>query len=158
MSELKINVSDYVSDETMREIVENECRKAIRNFFMSDTERKIVNTMYYAVYRIVDDVFTANEHNLREELADRMKQTIEDLPSYFIFRRKGAYEPVNSVAQDVLEEESRLARPLIRERIESAVAQYDIQRLTEDEVQDALYNVIRDKLFGNREEGGGIDG
>ena len=151
MSELKINISDYVSDETMREIVEDECRRTIRNFFMSDAERKIVNTMYYAVYQIVDEVFAENGHNLREELADRMKQTIEELPSYFIFRRKGVYEPANSVAQDVLEEESRRARPLIREKIESAIAQYDIQRLTEDEVQDALYNVIRDKLFGNEE-------
>ena len=97
-------------------------------------------------------MFEENGHDFRAELIERMKDTIKELPSYCIFRRKDQFEPRNSTAQDILEEESRLARPLIRERVKAAVLRYDFGRLTEDEVQDALYNVIRDRLFGDREE------
>ena len=152
MNELKINVRDFISDEMLQKIAEDECRMAIREFFQFDVERKIANTLYAVVFRVVDAVFEENGHDFRAELIERMKDTIKELPSYYIFRCKDQFEPRNSTAQDILEEESRLARPLIRERVKAAVLRYDFGRLTEDEVQDALYNVIRDRLFGDREE------
>lgn len=157
MNELNINVRDYISDERLREIAEDEYRIAIRNFFKSDTERKIANTMYAAVFKTVDEVFRENGRDFRAELIERMENAVMELPAYFIFRRKDTYEPRNSPAQDILEEESRNARPLIRKRVETAIAEYDLRRMTEDDIQDVLYDVIRDKLFGSRDGGDSSD-
>ena len=158
MNELSINIRDYISDERLREIAEDECRNAIREFFRNDTERKIVNTMYVVVFKTVDEVFRVNGRDFRAELVKRIETAIAELPAYQIFRCKNTYEPYNSPAQDVLEEESRNARPLIRERVEAAIAEYNIGRLTEDNIQDVLYDVIRDKLFGSRDSGDSGDG
>lgn len=158
MSELNDIIRDYIGEEKVQEIVEDECRMTIRKFFQHDVERKIANTMYAVAFKIVDEAFTENGRDLREELVERMKGVIRELPAYFIFRRKDVYESRNSVAQDVLEEEARNARPLIRERVEAAIAEYDIGRLTEDDVQDVLYAVIRDKLFGSGDGGERTDG
>ncbi len=158
MNELSINVRDYISDEMLQKIVEDECRIAIRNFFKSDTERKIANTMYFVAFNAVDEVFKENGRDFRAELIERMKNAIMELPSYFIFRRKDTYEPRNSPAQDILEEESRNARPLIRKRIEVAIAEYDLGWLTKAGIQDVLYDVICDRLFGSRNDGKRTDG
>ena len=153
MNELSINVRDYISEERLQEIAEDECRNAIREFFRHDVERKIANTMYAVVFKIVDETFKGNGNDFRAELIERMENAVMELPAYFIFRRKDTYEPRNSPAQDILEEESRNARPLIRKRVEAAIAEYDLGRLTEDDIQDVLYEVIRDKLFGSRDGG-----
>lgn len=150
MNEFTIDVlKDYVSDETIAGIIEDEIRRTVRGFYATDTERKISNTMYSVVFSLVDAVFKENNRNFRSELTKRIEDVIAELPHYYVFRRKDKYDQNNSVAQDILEEESNNARPLIRECVLEAIKNYDINKLTEDEIMDMMYSVIRDKLFGS---------
>ena len=81
-----------------------------------------------------------------------MRDVIEGLSSFTVFRKADVWERKNSVAYDILEEECRNARPLIRQRVEQIVNEYKFPQLERDEIMYTIADVLTDRLLPEKEE------
>lgn len=154
MSELTVRIEDYINEETMAKIVEDEARWSIRNYFGNDVERKLSNLMHNCLFNIVDEIFKDNERDFRAEINEQIEKCIAEMPWYNVFREKDDFiHKKNSPAFDILQEEELNARPLIKARVEKVLDEtYIIERLTEDNLIDVIYDVIKDRVFGKKEQ------
>ena len=144
---VSFDLREYITDGDMKEIFEDACCAYIRQYFSHDTERKLSNLIYYLAFNIVDDVFKARQEDFRQKMTERIEEAIKGYETFYIFR-DGEHGIPKSPAQNVLEEEEAAARPLIRARVEKAIAEYDFKKINEYAVTDELYKVIHDQLFG----------
>lgn len=155
MSELTIDVTEYLTHEEIQGIVEDEYRRAVCDYFRrGGVEQKLANMLYYTAFNIMDEVFKENDRDLRAEIKKAIEKAITDYPGFYVFRRKDdIINEKNSPAQDILEEEEMNARPLIRKKVEEAIEKYNFDSITHDEVCEELFNAIHDKLFGREASG-----
>lgn len=153
MSELTVHIEDYINEETMAKIVEDEARWSIRNYFDRDVERKLSNLMRNCLFDIVDEIFKDNERDFRAEINEQIEKCISEMPWYNVFREKDDFiHRKSSPAFDILQEEEINARPLIKAKVEKALDEaYIIEKLTEDNLIDVIYDVIKDRVFGRKE-------
>lgn len=148
--ELTINLKDYVSDERIVEIAEEEIRKAFRRLFMreQDTLRIMSNMAYEAAFRILSKVWEEHNRSLTDDLVRMMNKVIQNESSMrYVMFQDGEYGHPKSVAYRVMEEESEMARPLIRMCIEEHIRNYPFHELEKDAIGDAIYSVIMDKIL-----------
>ena len=57
----------------------------------------------------------------------------------------------NSVAYDIMEEECRAARPLIKKRVEQIINEYNFPQLERDEIMYTIADVLTDRLLPEKE-------
>ena len=57
----------------------------------------------------------------------------------------------SSVAYDILEEECRAARPLIKKRVEQIIKEYNFPQLERDEIMYTIADVLTDRLLPEKE-------
>ena len=88
----------------------------------------------------------------KKTIAQKTKQIIESLSSYSVFRKADAWERKNSIAYDIMEEECRAARPLIKKRVEQIINEYNFPQLERDEIMYTIADVLTDRLLPEKEE------
>lgn len=81
---LKINIHDYLSDNEIKRIVEDELRERIREMFRNESEsqRLLSNLSYHIVYDEIDKVIP-NSRNLVQE---KTMTILKDIKNYQVFR------------------------------------------------------------------------
>ena len=146
---MEIDITKYLSDDEIQSCILQEIRTQIRGIYNSesDVQRLVSNLTYKIVFDMVDPLL---EGGLENFLREKVKEKIENLSSYEIFRRADAWERSASKAQEILDDESEKARPLIRERVEKIIAEHPFDTLKRDEIGDVVYQCIMDRLFGDK--------
>ena len=112
---IEIDIDEYFTQEMIKEIAEDELRKAFRRQFQkeSDVERVIANLSSEFVFTLIAEQW---DGDFTELLRKKIKGAIEDdTIKYIVFRRKDAWDRTESPAVAILDEECANARPLIRE-------------------------------------------
>ena len=56
-----------------------------------------------------------------------------------------------SIAQDILDEECRASRPLIKKRVEQIINEYNFPQLERDEIMYTIADVLTDRLLPEKE-------
>ena len=98
---MEINISDYLSQSQMEEIVADELRKLVRAKFSSDAEitRLIGNSAYYKAYGILDNTLPKD---WVEIVTSKIEEVVKEVKSYNIFRYDwSTYKPTSEASRIV---------------------------------------------------------
>ena len=91
MTEIKIRIEDYLSQEEIKEIARdtliNRYREQLRK--EADIERVLTNLTSEYVFKLLESVFP--DKDIEQLIRNKVKETIEESTSYYVFRRKDAW-------------------------------------------------------------------
>ena len=149
---IEIDIDEYFTPTMIKEIAEDELRKAFRRQFQkeSDVERVIANLSSEFVFTLVAEQW---DGDFTELLRKKIRDAIEDdTLKYIVFRRKDAWDRTESPAVAILDEECKNARPLIKECVEKHIREYPFHELDKGEIGDVIYDVIMDRILSPRKE------
>lgn len=138
MSEVTINIDDYLTDEDRREIAKEEFRAICRRRSQIDFERILSNAAYDLVRQEVDAVF---DGKMAETVQANAVKIINNLGSYTVFAPPNAWEKPASKGWEFLQSAIEAARPAINERVLAIVAE-----INGDELRERLDGMIGDVI------------
>ena len=100
---MEINISDYLSQSQMEDIVADELRRIVNHKLSSDSEvqRIIGNAAYYKAYDILDN---AMPEDWAETVTSKVKEVVNDAKSYNIFRYDWSTNMPESKASRIVEQ------------------------------------------------------
>lgn len=144
---MEIDIKEYLSEDEIKKVCEDalysKIREDMRNLNVNDI---IANISYAEVAAMVDAHIGENDY-CKKAIAQKVPQIIDNLSAFTVFRKADAWERQNSIAYDILQEESRAARPLIKQRIEQIVKEYDFPELHRDDIMFTLADTLTSLFF-----------
>lgn len=146
---MNIEIENYLSDDEIRQIVEEEFRNRIKSLFRTEKEitRIVTNLGYYNTFKIIENEVP----NFKELIKEQTKKQCENISSYSVFRKKDAFESENSLAQDYLEEAVKENKEIINKRVVEIMNSIDNQDLA-DEICSLLEEKIMNLFKGEANE------
>lgn len=138
MSELTINVDDYLSESDKRRIVTDAFSAAAAAHAQKDFERIISNSAYYLVGEIVDQHF---DGNMVATLKDKAISVINNLSSSTVFSPPNAWDRAASKGFEHMQSALDELKPMIHQRVHELIARYnseELRSLIEEQIGDAI--------------------
>lgn len=119
MKAITINLSDYVTEEEMKEVVIEEYRRWFKSMTETDKLRILSNFSYEFMFKEIND---SVDGKLREIVHQKATDTINKADfNYFMFRPANAWDREESVAVTVINEVVKSKRNVIEEKIDAAL-------------------------------------
>ena len=138
---MEINITEYLSEEEIREICKEEIRLKIRKSFEDkDLERLIGNSAYTKAYDLIDEHITV-EH--KKEIVKKTNEIINDIGSYEIFRYDYFTKKPESTASRIVDDAVNANKELIKEKVNSVIE----AKLSTGNVYDELIERIQDGMY-----------
>lgn len=142
---MDINIEDYLSDNEIKSIVEEEFRNKIKNMFSTEKEisRIITNLGYYNTFKIIEEEVPNFKNNIKEQT----KKQCENISSYCVFREKDSYSN-ESLGQKYLEEAIENNKEIINKKVVEIM-----NDLSKEDIANEICSVLEDKidnLFTNK--------
>ena len=125
---MEINIQDYVTEDDMRRIAEEEFRAMCRRSTTENFERILSNAAYAMVHKEVDEVFDAG---MAKTVKTKAIKIIQDFNAYSVFRAPDAWDRQASKGWTHMQAAIDGAKPLIDEKIESYVRDMPEETLRE---------------------------
>tara|TARA_B100001059_G_C17566080_1_gene442612 strand:+ start:69 stop:560 length:492 start_codon:yes stop_codon:yes gene_type:complete len=132
-TQVKINIDDYLSEEEKKEIaidvfrnqVKTQLFKSIDGTVQSDSEvqRVIGNISYEIVFNEVQKYIPDAKKMIEDKVSKILKE--KDL-SYYVFRRKDAWDKEESLAITYLNQEVKSNEEIFKARIKKEMEEYDL--------------------------------
>lgn len=148
----ELDVDSLLSEEDKIEIIKDEYRKVIRQVANVDKERIFSNAAYTVVQKLVDEVFG---EDLNTILVDKVKNIINEMSSYIVFKKQDVWERDESKGWGYLQAAIESQESTIHSRVQEIVENYLTTEVQEDTIhqlaQDAVYRVIQDRLIGAKQ-------
>lgn len=138
MSELTINVDDYLSESDKRRIVTDAFSAAAAAHAQKDFERIISNSAYYLVGEIVDQHF---DGNMVATLKEKAISVINNLSSSTVFSPPNAWDRAASKGFEHMQSALDELKPLIHQRVHDLIARYnsdELCSLIEEQISEAI--------------------
>ena len=149
---MDIEIKDYLNHEEIKEICKDALYQEIREDMSKLNVNDIIANISYAEVAAMGDTHLGEDNYCKKTIAQKTQQIIESLSSYSVFRKADAWERKNSIAYDIMEEECRAARPLIKKRVEQIINEYNFPQLERDEIMYTIADVLTDRLLPEKEE------
>ena len=149
---MDIEIKDYLNHEEIKEICKDALYQKIREDMRKLNVNDIIANISYAEVAAMVDTHLGEDNYCKKMIAQKTQQIIESLSSYSVFRKADAWERKNSIAYDIMEEECRAARPLIKKRVEQIINEYNFPQLERDEIMYTIADVLTDRLLPEKEE------
>lgn len=150
---MEVKIEDYLSEEEIREICKNALyHKIIEDMRKLNVNDIIANISYGEVAAMVD-TYVGEDDFCKKEIPKKVREVIAGLSTFTVFRKADAWERKNSVAYDIMEEECRAARPLIKARVEQIINEYAFPQLERSEIMYTIADVLTDRLLPEKEAG-----
>lgn len=120
---VKINVADYVTENEIKEIVQDEIRQTVRNFFADEknAQRLLSNLSYQIVFDEVDKIVPDCRNIIKEKTLEIINK---DSYSYNVFRQK-SYGSPNSLAYDYIEQTVKECKDMINQKVKDTITNHD---------------------------------
>ncbi|WP_095067856.1 hypothetical protein [Pseudomonas sp. Irchel 3A18] len=138
MSELTLNINDYLSDQEKTQIAREAFREAAAQQARKDFERILSNAAYHMVGEIVDQHF---DGGMVETLKTNAIKVINNLSSTTVFSPPNAWDRASSKGFDHLQTAVDELKPAIHERVAKVIAGYsstELRELIEAQVGEAI--------------------
>ena len=148
---MDIEIKDYLNQEEIKEICKDALYQKIREDMHKLNVNDIIANISYAEVAAMVDTHLGEDNYCKKTIAQKTQQIIESLSSYSVFRKADAWERKNSIAYDIMEEECRAARPLIKKRVEQIINEYNFPQLERDEIMYTIADVLTDRLLPEKE-------
>ena len=142
MSEITVNIDEFLTDDDKREIAKSAFREAAERRSNKDFERILSNAGYALVQQEVDAVF---DGEMASVVRDKAIEVIRAMSSITVFKRPDAWDREASKGWMHLQSAMDEAKPLIAERVNEIVRGMDITFL-HDLIQDRIAVAIIEKL------------
>lgn len=138
-----IDFESYLSEEERKEIIADVFRSMCAYKFKEDAERIFSNAAYEVVYNIVDE-----QHNGETDrvISDKVKDVIEKLSEYTVFRRKDPWGGSESKGQMALDEAIITLKPQLEQKVSKiidGITNIDVRDL----ILDAVNDILQERLF-----------
>ena len=149
---MDIKIEDYLSEEEIKEICENVLYQKIREDMRNLNVNDIIANISNAEVEAMVDTYVGEDDFCKKEIPKKVHRIIDELPTYTVFRKADAWERKNSIAYDIMEEECRASRPLIKARVEQIINEYSFPQLERDEIMYTIADVLTDRLLPEKKE------
>lgn len=119
---IKLNIEDYLTHEEIKDIMKDQVRNEVRNFFKDEknAQRLLSNLSYQIVFDEVDKIIP----NSRETIVNTTLKLVNDVKSYTVFRDR-SYGSSPSLAYTYMEEAVKLNKDLINEKVKETIINKD---------------------------------
>lgn len=150
---MDIKIEDYLSKEEIKEICENVLSQKIREDMRNLNVNDIIANISNAEVEAMVDAYVGEDDFCKREIPKKVRELIAQLSSYTIFRKADVWERKNSIAYDIMQEECRASRPLIKARVEQIINEYNFPQLERDEIMYTISDVLTDRLLPEKKGG-----
>lgn len=152
---MQINIHDYLSDERINEIVEDEFRNSLRRIFSvyNNVTNFLSNLSYDVASRLVCEEFNMSREEFQNALKKRIARILNnpDAIRFEVFRKKDLINDSDSPAVKYLNEVLLESKPKIEDAVNTIIDEYPFNEL-KDEIEDTIYECIIRKFSENRED------
>lgn len=148
---MDIKIEDYLTPEEIKEICKDALYQKIREDMRKLNVNDIIANISHADVEAMVDAYVGEDDFCKTEIQKKVRNTIENISTFTVFRKADIWERQNSVAYDILEEECRATRPLIKKRVEQIVNEYNFPQLERDEIMYTIADVLTDRLLPEKE-------
>ena len=149
---MDIKIEDYLDEEEIKEICKDALYQKIREDMRNLNVNDIVANISYAEVAAMVDTYVGEDDFCKKEIPKKVHRIIDELSTYTVFRKADAWERKNSIAYDIMEEECRASRPLIKARVEQIINEYSFPQLDRDEIMYTIADVLTDRLLPKKKE------
>lgn len=135
---MNINIEDYLSNDEMKSIVEEEFRNKIKSMFSTEKEisRIITNLGYYNTFKIIEEEVP----NFKNSIKEQTKKQCEKISSYCVFREKDSYSN-ESLGQKYLEEAVENNKEIINKKVVEIM-----NNLSKEDIAEEICSIVEDKI------------
>ena len=151
---MDIKIEDYLDEQEIKEICKDALYQKIREDMRNLNVNNIIANISNAEVEAMVDAYVCEDDFCKREIPKKVHELIEKLSSYTIFRKADVWERKNSVAYDIMEEECRASRPLIKARVEQIINEYNFPQLERDEIMYTIADVLTDRLLPENDSDG----
>ena len=148
---MDIKIEDYLDEEEIKEICKDALYQKIREDMRNLNVNDIIANISNAEVEAMVDTYVGEDDFCKREIPKKVRELIEKLSSYTIFRKADVWERKNSIAYDIMQEECRASRPRIKARIEQIIDEYNFPQLERSEIMYTIADVLTDRLFPEKE-------
>lgn len=152
--EIKVDITDYLSEEEIK----NECRYAIREAIQdkykqeSEIDRLITNLSY-------EFIFESISRTINEDAETKIKNKVSELLgndstiAYELFRKNDCWESGEAVGRTILNNAIKENEGLIKEKVQQTIKDYNFGDKEElrCRIEDVFHDILEEKLFHNNE-------
>lgn len=141
MPEIKFDTKDYYDDETLQDMIESETRCYIRdyvNYMMQKHNYWVPNFIELTAKDIVSDVLTEKIPGYKQQIADKVQETIDEMEDYNIRYSDKFKEVMNECIEE--------CRPIIKSKVNEVCSEKLDANYLVDNVCDEFYNMLSKML------------
>lgn len=149
---MDIKIEDYLDREEIKEVCKDALYQKIREDMRGLNVNDIIANISHGEVAAMVDTYVGEDDFCKKMIPQKVRDVIDGLSSFTVFRKADAWERENSVAYDILDEECRNARPLIRQRVEQIIDEYEFPQLERDEIMYTIADVLTDRLLPEKEK------
>ena len=141
--EIKMNVFDYLSEDEVKEIVKEEVRSSVHEcvskMFKDEDEiaRILTNSSYSCVQSEVDKLIP----DYKDKIAIGVKTIVDGNNYHYEVFNHDDWTNKDSLGLKYLNEVVNSNKDKIKERVETAISEYDVTKLIENSFGDTVNNV-----------------
>lgn len=146
MTDININIDDYISDQEKKDIAISAFRSACDRVSAENFERIISNAGYHLVEKEVDAAF---DGKMRQKVREKSIEVINGLTTYSVFRPKDVWHNEQSKGWEALQSAIEDNQEAIRERVGQLVQEIDAEDIRQL-LEDRLVGEIMSKLKGEQ--------
>ena len=148
---MDIDIKDYLSPEEIKDVCKNALYQKIREDMRGLNINDIIANISNAYVEAMVDAYVGEDDFCKTEIPKKVRNVIENISGFTVFRKADIWERQSRVAYDILEEECRAARPLIKKRVEQIINEYNFPQLERDEIMYTIADVLTDRLLPEKE-------
>ena len=149
---MDIDIKDYLTPEEIKDVCKNALYQKIRENMHGLNINDIIANISNADVEAMVDAYVGEDDFCKTEIPKKVRNVIENLSTFTVFRKADAWKRQSSIAYDIMEEECRAARPLIKKRVEQIINEYNFPQLERDEIMYTIADVLTDRLLPEKEE------
>ena len=153
---MDIDIKDYLTPEEIKAVCKDALYQKIREDMRGLNINDIIANISNADVEAMVDAYVGEDDFCKTEIPKKVRNVIENISTFTVFRKADVWERKSSIANDILEEECRAARPLIKKRVEQIINEYNFPQLERDEIMYTIADVLTDRLLPEKEVGDGL--
>ena len=148
---MNIKIEDYLDEQEIKEICKDALYQKIREDMRGLNVNDIIANISHSDVAAMVDAYVGEDDFCKTEIPKKVRNVIENISIFTVFRKADVWERQSSIANDILEEECRAARPLIKKRVEQIINEYDFPQLERGEIMYTIADVLTDRLLPEKE-------
>lgn len=148
---MNIDIKDYLNTEEIKGICQDALYQKIREDMRGLNVYDIIANISHSDVEAMVDAYVGEDNFCKTEIPKKVRNVIENISTFTVFRTADAWGRQSSIANDILDEECRTARPLIKKRVEQIINEYNFPQLERDEIMYTIADVLTDRLLPEKE-------